>query len=358
MRVRKKYVTFFSAAVFCLAVFAGCNIFGFATDEEKTPLEKAEDAIRSGDYDRAIKELTDENGALKDSTDSMILYTYSKAVLLKSGLTTQEMIDLIQSDESRSGTGNLAFLEQIDKQSNATKTAWYQANVEMSQILNRIRSGEVTGQMSKEDIALDYSIANIMSGVMSLRDTNRDNIIDDRDFQFRLTDIARFIHENNVVFGFNGITARDSHGNVVTYPGLTAFLGTPVSGKRAKHAGISGYTPDDINPIIATFLEYLGQGEESIRYCIETLTGDTSYDLEAIMAYIPQVAKIINFYWYDDNMDDDGDGRIDEEIIDGIDNDSDGLVDEDSDFIAAYDFTNTVNTYYVPLWEEWKRKFE
>jgi len=35
-------------------------------------------------------------------------------------------------------------------------------------------------------------------------------------------------------------------------------------------------------------------------------------------------------YYYDDNIDNDHDGSIDEESLDGLDNDGDGLRDEDT----------------------------
>jgi len=352
-----RFLPAFIAVALLVTFAAGCNIFGFVSDNEKTPMEKAEEAIRKGDYARAKQELTDENGALKDSTDSMILYTYSKAALLESGLTIPKIMDLVRGDGSKTDNGNLAFLEEIDKQSDETKTAWYRANVEMSQNLNRIWNGDASGQMTRDDITLDYSIACIMGGIMSLRDTNRDNIIDERDLRFNVIDVGQLFGSGNTVFSFDEIIGVDSQGNATAYKGLTAFLGDPVLGRTAKPAGIPGYAPDDINLIIGAFLEFLYQGEESIRLCIDNSDQNTTYDPEQILEYIYQVARIINCFWYNDGVDNDGDGRIDEEIINGIDDDGDGLIDEDSGYMAAYDSTNTVNTQYVPLWEKWKSRF-
>ena len=39
--------------------------------------------------------------------------------------------------------------------------------------------------------------------------------------------------------------------------------------------------------------------------------------------------EAVSFYLIGDRMDNDGDGCVDEEILDGEDNDNDGLVDED-----------------------------
>ncbi|MHB9028127.1 MAG: hypothetical protein ACYC9O_05120 [Candidatus Latescibacterota bacterium] len=359
MSSRVKFLPVFLAVLFLAAVMAGCNIFGFTSDKEQTPLEKAEDAIRSGDYAPAKKELTDENGALKDSTDSMALYTYSKAVLLESGLNVMELVDLVQEkDGTNPSSNNLALLDKIDGKDYVTQTKWYRANTEIALKLARIWNSRTTGDLTKDDIALDYTVSNVMSGVLSLRDTNRDTMIDGKDFQINISDVGKLLGGGVEGYGFTGITARDEKGNTVQFEGLTAFLGgSAPSLKTAKAAaGVAGYTPDMINPFIATFFQFLAGGEESIGYLIENLAESTSYDPQEIREYIDKAAKIINFYWYDDGVDNDGDGRTDEEVIDGKDNDSDGLTDEDSKYMAAYDTSNTRNTQYIPVWQQWRTR--
>ena len=332
-------------------------MFGFTSSSDKSPLENAEDSIRDGDYTQAKKDLTDANGVLRDSTDSMVLYTYSKAVLLESGLTIARIVDLVQSNKSTDANNNLALLAEIDNQPKPTQTAWYLANQEIATKLAHIWKGNAFGQMTKDDIALDYSVSNILGGVLSLRDTNRDKVIDDKDFQINLAEVSKIIGGNSTKgFDFSGITGTDaSTGQTVTFQGLTAFLGAP-AGKRAKPAGVSGYTPDDVNPLIATFLGFLEGGDESIDFFVKNLTDNTTYDPEEIKKFIPEIARIINFYWYDDGIDNDKDGRVDEEAIDGIDNDKDGLTDEDSHFMSSYDASNSRNTLYIPMWQKWSSK--
>ncbi|MHB9029259.1 MAG: hypothetical protein ACYC9O_10855 [Candidatus Latescibacterota bacterium] len=360
MTVRFRPLMGFLIPVFVLAVAAGCNIFDFASDEEAAPVDKAEDAIREGDYARAIRELTDENGALRDSTDSMALYTYSKAVLLESGLSIAEIVDLVQEDDGTAPSGRLALLEEIDGLSFAIQTSWYRANTDIAARLAKIWNNQTKGQVTRDDIALDYTIAHILSGILSLRDTNRDNQIDSGDFQINLSEVNRVIGGSPVsVFDFSGINQRNAQGDVIaTFNGLTAFLGTPVSpGRIAKLAqGIAGYTPDDINPLVAALLEYLAGGDESIEFLIDTIAAETSYDPEDIREYIRKIAPVVNFYWYDDGVDNDEDGRTDEETINGVDDDNDGFIDEDSHYMAAYDSTNTRNTQFVALWDEWRNR--
>ncbi len=57
---RLKTAPFVICLTVILSMFAGgCNIFEFASDTEKSPTEKAEDAISDGDYATARKELAE-----------------------------------------------------------------------------------------------------------------------------------------------------------------------------------------------------------------------------------------------------------------------------------------------------------
>jgi hypothetical protein len=334
------------------AAGAGCNIFGFAANGEKSPVDKAEQAIRDGDYAKAKSELTDKNGALKDSTDSMVLYTYSKAVLLESGLNISKLVDFIQADKGVS-SGSLSLLTEIDGLSLSQQNTWYQANREIAIRLSRIWNNQSVGEMSGADIALDYSVSSIVGGVLGIRDTNHNGSIDNGDLKVGLTEVSRVVSGTTVSgFDFTGITGPNAAGNTIVFPGLTAFLGRQVHSKPVLTAdGVEGYSPDDINPFIATVLSFLNGGSASIDYFVQQLAQNTSYDPDQIKQYVPLVARYINFYWYDDGVDNDGDGRIDEEAIDGEDNDQDGFIDEDSDYMEDFDLTNISNTQYLALFE-------
>jgi hypothetical protein len=348
MRTRILFLTLVLTFLMSIALFAGCNIFGFAGDEEKTPIEKAEQAIRDGNYSQAQQDLTNPStGALVDSTNSMVLYTYSKATLLQSGLNIAKVVDLVQSDKGQSSNGSLSLLETLDQMGSAKETEWYKANVDIIQKLTPIWNNTTNGNLQKKDIALDYTVASIISSVLSLRDTNGDGVINLNDFKMDLKNSGGIDG-----FKFTGATMTDNSGHQTIFKGLTAFLG-----KTGKIAGITegvpGYTPDDINRLINIFLTLLETGEESIVYMIQN-DSNTTFDTEEIKKFVHEIAGIINFYWYDDGIDNDGDGRVDEEVIDGTDNDNDGLVDEDSKYNST-DPTDQRNTQYIPMWEKWKQ---
>ena len=345
MSERVKLLHYFTVIIILAIFIAGCNIFDFASDAQKSPTEKAEEAIRDGDYAEAKKVLAE---AVKDSTDSYALYLDAKATLHAAGVDIFEIVELIEGEEA-ANEQNLGILEKIDSLSDEEKTEWYRANMAVSANLSKIFNEETDDTFKPGDIALGYTVSNLMSGVLGIRDTNRDGIIDDNDFELNVDFI-----ENASGYGFDGGEFEDDLGNVQQFSGLEIFLGD-FAGKNAvtgKIAQKSGYEPDDINGLIAFVLSILDQGTASLKLILQK---NTSFESQDIDKYIEEIASVINFYWYDDGIDNDGDGKKDEETIDGKDNDGDGLVDEDSDYHPS-DPTSEENTQYIPIWQKWNNR--
>lgn len=331
---------------------AGCtNIFDFAGNAEKPATDRAEDAIRDGDYDAARDALAEA-----DESDAYVNYLNAKVALLESGIDLATILDLVEGQDA-SENDNLGFLDVIDGLSDPEKTAWYQGNLEATQYLRKIWLGEVNGILVKDDIALDYSVSNMMSGVLGLRDTNRDGNINNDDFQINLKFLDNAGTTDKDGYNLNGGTFIDDEGMPQQFNGLEVFLGdwTPSAAKiAASTAGKSGYGPDDINPLIAFIMDVFDEGAEAISFIIERETG-TSFDPDEIQQYLDEIAVIINFYWYNDGIDNDGDGVADEETINGLDDDGDGLIDEDSDWHPA-DPTPEEDTSYIQIWQEWNAR--
>jgi hypothetical protein len=144
------------------------------------------------------------------------------------------------------------------------------------------------------------------------------------------------------------------------FNGLEIFLGE-FAGKEAfagKISGISkakkGYTPDDINKLIVFVMYLLDNSTESLTLLLKN--NITSFDPQKIDEYIAKIASVINFYWYDDGIDTDGDGRVDEETINGLDDDGDGLIDEDTKYYPGADPTDIRNIKYLPIWQKWRNR--
>lgn len=347
------YLTCFIAAVF---IIGGCNIFDFTSDAEKSPTEKAEDAIRDGKYSKAKEELAP---AVRDSIDSMSLYLDAKATLLQSGMDLATLIDLIESDDDINDGDNLDFLDTIDGMPDAEKTVWYDTNMEIRSNLARIYKGKTTGVLEKDDITLGYTVSNMVSGVLGLRDTNRDGVIDQNDFQIDLSFVENINNSNVSGFQITGAKVKDEQGNVIQdqqLEGLTVFLGDWQGKIVSAHKTAKGgkYEPDDINPLVAYVMSLLEDGAESI---VDLLVDEdsTAYEVDKIERQINDIAEIINYYWYDDGIDNDGDGIADEEQINGIDDDGDGLIDEDTEYHSS-DPTTEENTEYIEIWRAWNNR--
>lgn len=334
----------FSSAIMLGVFAAGCNIFDFASDAEQTDIEQAEDNIRDGDYDAARELLAD---AVKDSTDSHALYLDAKAQLRKAGVDIVEIAELVEGQDALSGD-QLGLLEIIDGLSDAEQTAWYQANLNISSNLRKIFNQETTGPFTPEDIALEYTISNLMSGVLGLRDTNGDKVIDDDDFSL---DVLFNGAEDG--YAISGGSYEDELGNLQTFTGLEVFLGSFAAKTAApgSSTGKAGYEPDDINRLILHVMYLLDNSRDALKVLIQKNL--STFDPNEIDNYVAQIATLVNYYWYDDGIDTDVDGRTDEETINGLDDDGDGLIDEDSGYHPV-DTTNTRNTQYYQTWLKWQ----
>lgn len=336
------------------AVFAsGCNIFGFTSDAQLTPKEKAEKEIRDGNYAKAKDYLSE---AVKDSTDAEALYLDAKATLLSANIDLLQIADFVDKSGTTENGKPPAILNLIDDLTPEKQTIWYQANMKAIANLSRIIDGKTTGAFKPEDVALDYSIANLMYGVLGIRDTNRDDVIDDKDFKFDLKFVDNLANTSDKGFNLDGGKFEGQ-----SFKGLEVFLGDFAlkPGKVSKYK----YTPDDINPFINFVLTTLDKGAEGLKIIISKQL--TSIDPAEVDKYIAEIAKIINFYWYNDGIDNDGDSYtddkgivhgIDEEIINGIDDDHDGLTDEDTGYYPAADPTPGPHNQYIEIFKKWKNK--
>ena len=305
MSRRIKFLHHLAVLLTVTVLCAGCNIFGFASDVELSPVEKAEEAIREHDYVKAKAALSDliypdpddPKILIIKTNDSMELYTYAKAALLESGITLLEIMDLAQNDEEPGLGANNPILSIIDNKFSEDPSevnAWYQQNRYIQQVLQLIADGETYGIFETDDIALDLTISSLMSCMLGIRDTNQDGRIDDNDFNlaFLLTQ-----HGDIDAFALEGL--------------YDAFKDDP----------------QDINE----FIEFIGTSAENSAKGISLLVGEEQAEfVEDIQSNIEDTKQFLDYYKYDDGVDNDGDGRIDEELFNGIDDDFDGLVDEDT----------------------------
>jgi len=346
------------------ALVSGCNIFDFAGNEPP-PTTRAEEAIREGNYDQARSVLAE---SVRDSTDSYALYLDAKATLNKAGVDIMKITEIIEGQDAESND-QLALLSIVDELTPEEQTAWYQANMKIAANLGKIFGGTTTGPFEPDDVALEYTVSNMLAGVLGIRDTNQDGVIDGNDFTLNLS-FVNLEAADTEGFSFSGGMFEDESGNMSEFNGLEVFLGG-LSAAKSVAGNIEGYEPEDINRILRFVLHHLENGSQSLIALLNK--AGTTFETDEIEQYLDQIAVVINFYWYNDGIDNDGDGYIDEELIDGQDNDGDGLIDEDSDYTDPavvfapgynpfYDYrikeNNTTNEsqVYRQIWEKWYGK--
>jgi|GEM_PF-4143797 hypothetical protein len=284
----------------------GCNIFDFASDAELTPVEKAEEAIRDHDYVTAKEEFSDviylEDPAnptvlVIETNDSMVLYTYAKAALLESGITLMEILDIAQMEDEDPNDLNNPILAKIDQKYEddpAAINAWYQQNRQIQQVLQLIATGMTVGEFENDDIALDLTVSSMMSFMLGIRDTNQDGFINEDDF--------------NLLFLLTNVEDIDAYALEGLYEAFTE-------------------DPESVNE----FIDFIDSSAENSAEGIALLLGDDQAEyVDQINENIDIAKEFIGTYKYGDGIDNDKDGKIDEEPFDGIDNDGDGLIDEDT----------------------------
>ncbi len=338
-----------------LVITVGCNIFDFSDDEGATPTERAEKYIRQGQYTKAKQSLSH---SVRDSVDSEILYLKAKATLLDSGFDIVQIVSHIGLQDPVPGL-KLAILEFVDEFTDGKKTKLFLSNIEVAILLKRIWLEKTFGMFTKDDITIDYILANMMTGILKIRDPNGDYVIDYRDFQLDMSFFQKTGGYTTSGYGIDGAKIKDMSGNIVVNDqglpvilnGLTAFLG----GWGGLAPGLDPtYQPDDINTWLSSTLSSFSTTDALLKDLMHH-GGDVSYDVEELVQYNSQLAGSLNNYWYDDSIDNDGDGSVDEEIINGEDDDLDGLVDEDTAH-DSHDPTPDTNTDHYPLFEQWVGK--
>ena len=311
----KLFTKLLTVGFLCAVVIGGgCkggNIFGFQGADDSNSgdlIVKGQELLRDGKFDEALAEF--QKAVSVDSLNSDALFFAAKAEFLASGFSVVELLQDITTDLGSDGnvpiftaTRVVGFkpVFTISEQSILLQT--------MAKILNRLQpiiDGRTRGNFNRENVSLEAGVARTIKGILSLRDTNRDGIIDGNDLNFDLISL-----DGNFQFD------------------LTTAVSTPQNG-------------DDFNTVVGDFCE----GEGSIAtQIIDDLRasglldelGDTSIDLAELEKEINNLGTDLCKYFINTGTsgnrgegDNDGDGRIDEEILDGIDNDGDGLIDEDT----------------------------
>jgi len=151
------------------------------------------------------------------------------------------------------------------------------------------------GDIRAEDVYFDYSILSLTLAILRLRDTNGDGKISTEDFYFTISKTS----EGKYTFDLLAIR------NYLSMP----------ENRQA------------FNRTLLNSVEYLAEGIVSL---LKVFHQDSKFfDTQELNNLLENIKSAANRYQMVDGKDNDGDGRIDEEILNGYDDDGDGWVDED-----------------------------
>lgn len=304
----------------------GGNIFGVKSIDEKNVndlIAKGQDLLRAGKFTEAQVEFAKAVAA--DSLNSDARFYHAKATLLTSGFSIVQLIQDVTKNANRAGSSLPLFSPSGGVRTTADdeeKTRIYQANIVIVRDLEPISKGLTHGAIDSSSIGLDISLANTIRGFLRLRDTNNDQVINAQDFFFdisRVTGNDFSLQDLRSAIAPSNLTPAEQQARAGDFNNLLRDLTQQEPGKSQS--------------IVDQVLDNLEKSG-----LLSNLEG-TSIDVNDLKKAITDLGNDVKKYFINNGTpgnpgigDNDGDGRIDEETIDGIDNDGDGLIDEDSHF--------------------------
>lgn len=292
------------------AILGGCNIFEWSDSEDaETLIAEGRQHMRDAEYDEAAAKFAEAIQEEPDNADAR--YYHAKAVIHGSGENALSIAAAIE-DNDRSDGDALPFTGPDWPDDRANRL--YQAVNSAYEDLLPIYNGEATGTIGRDDIDGDLGIAAGVLGCMMFRDTDTNGVINSADYDlniqwdasedaFAITDFRDFIASASA-----GVSPRPS-------PDMSAASPIP-----AVVIGVVHYIIDNIVAIVDLAHDII----------VEIATDAFGLDPQDVEDFLDEVKFLAPLYYIDDNLDNDGDGSIDEETVNGLDDDGDGLYDEDS----------------------------
>jgi len=156
----------------------GCNLFSFTapSDSSTDLVEEGRDALRDGDYSKAIEKF--EEALNDDEYNAAAHWGIAKAYMRQTGFTSIT----IMSEVAGFQDGNLPFMSTPIDSANAL----YQGTIHANEHLKMIFDGQaVSSEYNAGSIALDYTGCLAIQGILLFRDTNGDQVIDANDFNLQ-----------------------------------------------------------------------------------------------------------------------------------------------------------------------------
>lgn len=301
-----KYAKFVISGLFLLFLGIGLqhcdqNIWSFTAPNKSVAglIEQGKTEMNDGKYEEA--KATFAQAIQQDSTSTKAHYYHAKAALHASGFNSIVVGNAIIKSQSN---GQLPFMDMGKDSANAL----YQVNETIINDLTPISDGDITGTITPKEINLDLTIATVARAILSFRDTNGDGTINNQDVNLTFN----FLNFGNLPKGY--ISTSDTCNALVVH-------------------NLNALTPQQINALINRVTILLTR---SGGFLVNFLSNQ-GFDAAALRHLINDVLCSAPYYYVNTGTphnpgigDNDHDGAVDEEQLNGLDDDHDGLFDEDT----------------------------
>ncbi len=300
------------ALVLSLAVIlSGCNLFGWTSEKSaKSLIDEGRQLMRDGEY--AAAEAKFAQAKEKDPHSSDARYYHAKAVMHGSGFNPLDLADIVANSPDSAGQSLPFFGPEWpnDRANNLYRTA----RIVYSD-LAPIYYGFSRGDIGREDIDFDLAIVATIRGLLLFRDTNSDGLITSTDHWFSIGGQDNVDRDGYTINNFAEYVAGNA--SVASKDGQQLVAAEPVP--SALIVAFNSLV-DNIALVIA----------EAYSFIVTIATEEYGLDIEEVQDLLEQLILTAHIYRIDPVEDNDDDGAVDEEIINGIDDDGDGFYDEDS----------------------------
>lgn len=294
----KKYFLFIMVVSLVIILIAGCNIFDWTSENKDEAFYDGIELFNEGKFTQAKEKFAEAMQA--DPNRSDYRYYHAKAVVFEANLNFFAIAQNVIKIDTSSVVGLTLPLYTKDRdvsfeQDAANKTQIYSVSTICRNDIAPIYLEQTHGDIKAPDIYFDFSILSLSLALLRLRDTNSDGTIGGDDFYFEI------VKSDDGKYTFNLLDVLD-------------------------------YLKDSDNQksFNRTLLSTVGYVADGVSSLLKVIGNDTTYfDQIDLTNLLDNVSEAANRYQIDDDIDNDGDGLVDEEILNGIDDDGDGWIDED-----------------------------
>ncbi|MCP4580840.1 MAG: hypothetical protein GY839_04435 [candidate division Zixibacteria bacterium] len=171
---QSKYLFF--AILLLTSFIAGCNLFSFTnpTSSSTDYLSDGQQKYWDGDYSGAVDDFA--AAIEEDSQNGIAYWWHAKALVRTTGYTPITLVNMMTEIDTMSST--LPFMDWSADSANTLYQVMFGVNDDLYLLFYDSVS---TDELEQVDIALDYALGLIIQGVLMLRDTNVDSVIDESD---------------------------------------------------------------------------------------------------------------------------------------------------------------------------------